>query len=153
MAHFSRAVTKYGSNGKAVYPKAKGGLAKFRKDYPEVIIFDSKSEYETWLELDYLERKGRIKNLRLQVPFELIASQKWYNNVKQKEQTIRKVEYIADFVFERDGRTVVMDCKGWKQTKNRKTGTIEWKSFQDDVYKLKKKLFLTKYPQFLFEEK
>ena len=70
--------------------------------------FDSKKEAKRWSELCLLEKCGKIKNLQRQVPYELIPRQ--YIDGKQVE---RKCEYVADFVYEENGKTVVEDVKGY----------------------------------------
>lgn len=72
--------------------------------------FDSMKEARHYVELKYLLRAGLISNLRLQVPFELIPSQR-----DEKGRVIeRPVTYKADFVYEQAGQTVVEDTKGFK---------------------------------------
>ena len=83
------------------------------------ITFDSKKEAMRYQELRLLERAGEIKNLQLQVPYVLI----------EKSKHGRAIKYIADFVYEKKGQTVVEDCKG----------------FRTDTYKLKKRLLAEKY--------
>lgn len=90
------------------------------------ITFDSKAEAERYLILRDEAAKGRIADLRLQVPYELIP--------KQKGE--RPVIYIADFVYTERGRTVVEDVKGY--------ATRE--------YVLKRKLFKFRYPELEFRE-
>ena len=84
------------------------------------IKFDSKKEARRYNELKLLEKAGIIKNLQRQVKYELQPSFK-YNG-----KTIRAINYIADFVYEKNGELIVEDVKG----------------IRTDVYKLKKKLFL-----------
>lgn len=57
-------------------------------------VFDSKKEASRFIELRLLERAGKIQELRRQVEFELIPSQKL--NGKTIE---RKCSYRADFVY------------------------------------------------------
>lgn len=64
--------------------------------------FDSQRELKRWGELKLLERAGNIKNLRRQVPFELIP----------KRGRLRRIVFIADFVYEENGKEVVEDSKG-----------------------------------------
>ena len=68
--------------------------------------FDSKREYERWCELKLLQRAGKICDLRRQVKYHLVPAQ--YNKVRNE----RPVDYIADFVYVENGRTVVEDVKG-----------------------------------------
>ena len=87
--------------------------------------FDSKKEAKRYQELKLLEQSNEIKELELQVPFILI----------DKSEYGRVIKYIADFVYIRDGKQVVEDCKG----------------FRTDVYRLKKRLFEEKYKTEIFE--
>lgn len=85
--------------------------------------FDSKAEAEHYANLKLLEKAGVIQNLELQPRF-LLQDGFMYQGHHE-----RKIEYVADFRYQRDGRTIVEDVKGVKT----------------DVYKLKRKLFLHKY--------
>ena len=51
--------------------------------------FDSKKEFNRWLVLKDMEKKGEIFNLQKQVKFELIP----------KQDGERAVNYVADFVY------------------------------------------------------
>lgn len=88
------------------------------------IVFDSKGEGARYQELVLLQKAGHIKNLQLQVPFELQPS------FRKRGKTYRAINYVADFVYERDGITTVEDFKG----------------FKNEVYLLKQKLFEYKHP-------
>ncbi len=149
MAGFKISFTKYDENGNKV-PKGIGELKKFKEKNPNLIIFDSKSEYERYLELKEKENKGEIQNLKLQVKFLLIPSKKWFNNVTNKQITVKETVYIADFMYDQEGSKIVEDCKGWKKVKSKRD--FKWKVYTDDVYKLKKKMFLDKYPEYIFKE-
>ena len=83
--------------------------------------FDSRREAKRWEELKLLERAGEIQDLRRQVKFELIPSQKVNGKVAERACT-----YVADFVYTENGETVVEDSKG----------------FRTDTYKIKRKLML-----------
>ena len=89
-----------------------------KKTTVDGIEFDSAKEAKRYAKLRALEDAGKIQGLRLQVPFELVPSFEC-DGVKY-----RGMKYVADFVYYRDGKVVVEDCKGFK--------TAE--------YKLKKKL-------------
>ena len=69
-----------------------------------------------------MERAGRITDLRRQVKFVLIPSQRGEDGKVIEKQ----VTYIADFVYLKDGKTVVEDSKGYRT----------------EVYRLKKKMML-----------
>lgn len=71
------------------------------------VQYDSRREARRAEELHLLEIAGKITNLRRQVRYPLIPSQ--YENGKCVE---RGVSYIADFVYEENGRTVIEDTKG-----------------------------------------
>lgn len=73
--------------------------------------FDSKREWKRWCELKLLQRGNIISDLKRQVPFVLIPSQKDANTGKVIE---REVKYVADFVYTMDGKTVVEDTKGMR---------------------------------------
>lgn len=77
------------------------------KDRRGDIQFDSRREARRYDELLLMEQSGLIADLRLQVKYELIPTQK-----KPDGKTERGVSYIADFVYEQDGKTVVEDAKG-----------------------------------------
>jgi hypothetical protein len=71
------------------------------------ILFDSKREARRYLELATLEKAREIQNLRRQVKYLLIPSQRIDGKVVEREVT-----YVADFVYEQNGETVVEDSKG-----------------------------------------
>lgn len=80
-----------------------------RKVTVDGMTFDSRKEYLRFCELRLLEKAGEITDLKTQVKFELIPSQKLDGKVVE-----RPVHYIADFVYKQGGRTVVEDTKGFK---------------------------------------
>lgn len=71
--------------------------------------FDSKKEADRFLILCGKLNRGEIAGLRGQVEYELIPAQK-----KSNGKTERGVKYIADFVYQKDGKTVVEDVKGYR---------------------------------------
>ena len=71
--------------------------------------FDSVKEYRRWCELKLLEQAGKIADLKRQQKFELIPSQKVDRRVVERPCT-----YIADFVYQEGGQTIVEDTKGFK---------------------------------------
>lgn len=72
--------------------------------------FDSVKEYRRFCELSLLVKAGKVTDLKRQVKFELIPSQRIDGKVVE-----RPVTYIADFVYENEkGRVVVEDTKGMK---------------------------------------
>lgn len=76
------------------------------------IVFDSKKEAKRYRELKLLERAGKIRGLRLQVPFELIPAQRDENG----KVIERAVTYRADFLYTdlETYQTVIEDTKGIK---------------------------------------
>lgn len=74
-------------------------------------VFDSKKEYKRFVELTLLERAGKITNLRRQVKYELLPSQRIDGKVVE-----RPVSYYADFAYDQDGKTIVEDTKGVRTT-------------------------------------
>ena len=80
-----------------------------RKITKDGITFDSVKEYRRFCELSLLERAGAIADLKRQVKFELIPSQRVDGKVVERPCT-----YVADFVYQEGGKTVVEDTKGFK---------------------------------------
>lgn len=85
------------------------------------ITFDSKKEGLYYLKLKDMERCGEIENLRLQVPFELLPAiyRDEIVHLKTKDKVERKliqraVNYIADFVYTKDGKEYIIDTKGMR---------------------------------------
>lgn len=75
------------------------------------IVHDSQREATRWTELKLLERAGKIKNLNRQVKFVLIPKQAEYVGKKVKVVE-HECSYIADFVYQENGQTIVEDTKG-----------------------------------------
>lgn len=96
------------------------------------VVYDSKKEARRAYELEILQRSGHICNLERQRRFELQQSFKIGN------KTERAITYIADFYYfdNKEHIWVAEDTKG----------------FRTDVYKIKRKLFLYKYPEIKFIE-
>lgn len=151
MPRFQNTTQKYDHNGNKVL-KGLNGIKEHVKNNPGCTIFDSKSEYELFHKFSEAEQKGEIKNLECQKAFHLIDKRKWWNNVKERWDIIRELVYITDFVFEREGQRIAVDCKGWKLCKDKKTGKEKFSVYYDEIYKIKKKLFLNMYPEYVFEE-
>ena len=79
-----------------------------RKIVREGETYDSVKEYRRAKELELWEKGGVIKDLKRQVRFEIIPSQRGEDG-KVSE---RAVTYVADFVYFEDGKLVVEDTKG-----------------------------------------
>lgn len=92
------------------------------------IEFQSVKEGNRYSELKILQRAGKISNLELQKSYELIPAQyetvetgEYYKVGAKKGQPKTKqvcieqsVVYIADFVYQENGQTVVEDVKGFR---------------------------------------
>lgn len=87
------------------------------------IVFDSKKEANYYTYLKLLQNSGKIQNLQLQKKFIL------QDKFKLNNKTRRAITYKADFVYVQDGKTHVIDTKG----------------FRTETYKIKKKLFEKKF--------
>lgn len=96
-----------------------------RKTFIDGIAFDSRKEASRYQILKEAEKAREIENLRLQVRFELIP----------KHGKNRPIYYIADFVYLKEGREIVEDCKGYRT----------------DIYKMKKKIFEWRYDTEILE--
>lgn len=90
------------------------GRSKYgnKKTVIDGITFDSMAEAARYGVLKTLERCGSVKNLRLQVPYDITINGK------------KVCKYVADFVYDEHGEQIVEDVKGMKTP----------------VYTLKKKL-------------
>ena len=94
------------------------------------IKFDSKKECNRFIELDMLQNAGLIKDLKLQVKFEICP--KRYGNKRARY-------YIADFTYTEGEKLVIEDVKSPITRTN-------------PVYSLKKALVLVNYPEYEFRE-
>lgn len=103
---------------------------KNKKVVIDNITFSSQKEGMRYLQLKEMEQRGEIKDLKLQVPFELQPS------FKLEGETIRAMKYIADFVYMEN---VNGDIPAWKQV------VEDVKGMRTRVYKDKKKQFMYKY--------
>ncbi len=98
------------------------------KTHVDGIPFDSAKEARRYTELKLLERAGLICDLELQPCFEL---QPAFRTADGKNE--RPIEYVGDFAYTdiETGQRVIEEVKGFE--------TAEWK--------LKRKLFLFRYPE------
>lgn len=72
--------------------------------------FDSKKELRRYKLLKEMENQGRIKDLKCQVPFILIPSQRIAGRVVERE-----CKYIADFTYHLPtDELIVEDVKGYR---------------------------------------
>lgn len=110
-----------------------------RKVVRDGISFDSAKEAKRYSELKLLERAGVITDLQLQVKYVLIPAQREPDTVGPRGRVVkgklleRETCYIADFVYQQGGETVVEDVKGYK-------GSTAYA-----VFALKRKLMLKEY--------
>lgn len=93
--------------------KAKVNKYRNKKVVVDNIEFDSVKEAVRYKELCLLERAGVIEKLQRQVKYELIPSQRIDGKVVE-----RACNYIADFVYRKDGELVVEDVKGYRDPKS-----------------------------------
>ena len=106
-------------------------MNKFRavKTVVDGVKFDSKGEARRFCDLKIMERVGEISDLSLQPEFVLQEAFTDSSGVKHRE-----IKYRADFKYLEGGKWVIEDFKGVQ--------TVE--------FRLKKKLFLKRYPEFVF---
>ena len=83
--------------------------------------YDSELEWARYVFLSNRQKEGEISDLRRQVEYLLIPAQYGteIKHLKTKDKEVRVLlerpcSYIADFVYERNGKTIVEDCKGAK---------------------------------------
>ena len=104
-----------------------------KKVVSDGITFDSMKEANRYHELKLMERAGLIKDLELQPEYELICAY-----TRQDGKKIQAIRYLADFRYldMRTSKRIVEDVKGMKT----------------QVYLIKKKLLLWRYPDINFIE-
>ena len=94
--------------------KSKSKYGNHKVTTEDGLTFDSKAEYRRWNELLLLVKINEIKDLKRQVPFELVPSQ-----VSPDGTKLRPITYLADFTYLNSaGEFVVEDPKG--------ASTAEW---------------------------
>ena len=97
------------------------------------IEFSSRAEGKHYAELKLRERAKEIRDLTLQPEFAL-----WEGGRDRNGKKHRAMVYRADFAYVncKTGETHVVDVKGMRLP----------------MYLLKRKMFLVKYPEYVFEE-
>jgi hypothetical protein len=101
---------------------------KAKKTTVDGITFPSQKEANRYLELKLLERSGVISELKLKPTFELQPA--FTDNTGNQ---IKAIIYEADFQYIENGAVVVEDPKGvWTK-----------------IFRLKRKMFLRKYPEYI----
>jgi len=121
------------------YKQNPGNESKYHAEKVQIDgeTFDSRREARRWTDLRLLERAGEIRDLRRQVKYILIPTQREAPIITKtgKEKPGRVIEkecsYYADFVYTdaRTGEQIVEDVKG----------------VRTDAYILKRKLMLYVY--------
>ena len=98
--------------------RPKYGNSKIKNAYG---TFDSQLEFARFVFLSNRQKEGEISGLRRQAEYLLIPAQYGteIRHLKTKDKEVRVLlerpcSYIADFVYERNGKTIVEDCKGAK---------------------------------------
>jgi hypothetical protein len=114
-------------------------MAKNKYNNKKVVIdgikFDSKKEASQYIYYKHQKAKSEIKDFKMQVPFELIPSQKDFRTQRIIE---RACIYRCDFVINNlDGSTEYIEVKGWDKKKRKFITTKD--------YIIKRKLMLYKY--------
>lgn len=95
--------------------------------------FDSQKEAARGFDLKIMQKAGMISELRFQVPFVLQES---FIHDGKKEQDIC---YVADATYMENDKYIVEDTKSEHTRKN-------------DLYRVKRKLLLFRYPDITFRE-
>lgn len=108
-------------------------------------VFDSIKESERFLELTQWEKEGKIVDLKLQPVFELQTA--FIDDWGKKHQAIK---YIADFSY--FGKLTLEEMLKYKTNGNNILTIEDTKGFKTEVYRIKKKLLLYKYPAIKFIE-
>ncbi len=91
--------------------------------------FRSTLEADAYQLLKVWQRAGHISDLELQPRFLLQPK------FERDKVFIGAMHYTADFRFVRDGRTIILECKGYRT----------------EAFNLRRKLFLRKYPELVYE--
>ena len=93
-----------------------------RKAYAGGQVFDSKKEACRYAELLLMEKAGEITDLQKQVKFVLIPTQREPDiigargGIHKGKLLEKECSYIADFVYRKNGETIVEDTKGFRTT-------------------------------------
>ena len=134
-AEFRALLTKNGTlEPKKPIPTQKTSKYRSEKANADEKVFDSRKERNRYLELKNQQERGIISGLECQKQFVL---QEGFRDKDGKWQ--RPITYICDFFYQEGDEWVVEDVK------SRMTQQLP-------VYRLKKKLFLRKYPEYRFRE-
>jgi hypothetical protein len=94
------------------------------------VLFDSKAEMNRYAVLKILQRAGMISDLELQPRYVLLDS------FEANGERYRPVVFVADFRYTEGAVKIVEDVKG----------------HLTEVYRIKKKMLLARYPDINFRE-
>ena len=93
-------------------------------------MFDSRKELNRYKSLLLAQETGVITDLRRQVKYILIPAQREPDiigpkgGVKKGKIIERELAYVADFVYQMSGETIVEDVKGYRNPKCGAYGTF-----------------------------
>lgn len=97
------------------------------KVWEDGVLFDSKKEKDRYVILKLLEKAGELSELKLQARYEI------FPGYKHNGKKIQAIHYLPDFVYtDKSGKVIAEDVKSEATRKN-------------EVYRLKKKMFVKKY--------
>lgn len=113
------------------------GSGRAKKTVVDGITFASKREADRYCTLRWMQQAGEIGPITTQPKFLL-----WEGGVSNTGEKLRPIHYNADFQYRAKGDDLdtVEDVKPPD------------KKMRTEEYKIKRKLFLAKYPQYLFKE-
>lgn len=94
------------------------------------ILFDSLAERNRYIQLKQLIHDGKIKNLKVHPTYLL------QDSIVVNGERIRGMKYEGDFSYIENGKQICEDVKG----------------FETQVFKLKYKLFVFRYPDIEFRK-
>lgn len=95
--------------------------------------FDSDFERKRYQQLKNMQDAGIIKSLELKPKF-VLQQKHQYVDEEGKTRTLREITYTPDYVYLEGSRLVAEDAKG----------------FETEVFRIKRKMFMAKYPQYTF---
>ncbi|MFC1959135.1 DUF1064 domain-containing protein [Chloroflexota bacterium] len=93
--------------------------------------FDSKAEYQRYLVLKLWQEQGVIQDLQVHPRYELLPA--FTDSAGERH---RGISYVADFAYQENTQQIVEDVKG----------------VETQVFKIKKKLLLHRYPDLVFRQ-
>jgi hypothetical protein len=103
------------------------------------IEFRSTHEANCYQLLKFWQQAGAIRNLKLQPCFLL------QEKFRRDGKAIREIKYTADFQFERTVPASSLYQNAWN------TVVIEAKGHKTEAFKMRRKMFLKRYPELRYE--